>query len=126
ANADSFKAGTLARVRVTGDIVDSRIFVSIDPADGLYGNGNDIALGTPVQRIQEFAVGGLLKGSTSVVAPVFPTSVRVGGQTLDPGTVPNFGSTPPDSTAPVVSARLRSDNGASGADGLTNDAAVLV
>ena len=102
ANADSFKPGTLARVRVTGDVVDSKIYISIDPVNGVYGDGNDVQLGTPVQRLQELVVGGKLLGSTNIVAPLFPTSVRVGGQTLDPATLAALSTTPPDRIAPVI------------------------
>ena len=103
ANADSFKPGTLARVRVSGDIVDSQLLVSIDPVNGVLGDGNDQQRGTPVQRIQELVVGGQLLGSTRIAAPQYPTSVRIGGQTLNPSAVSRLSSTLPDTLVPVIS-----------------------
>ena len=125
ANADRFAAGTLARLRVTGDVVDSRFYISVDPVNGIYADGNDQQLGTPVQRIQELIVGGQLKGSTSIIAPVFPTLVRINGASLNPAAVPNLATTPADTAAPVLTLRLRSDSGASSIDALTNDAALV-
>ncbi|MDT7833571.1 Ig-like domain-containing protein, partial [Aquabacterium sp. OR-4] len=102
ANADSFKAGTLARVRITGSLADSQILVSVDPVDGVLGDGNDRQLGTVLQRVQEFIVGGQLLGSTTVVAPQFPSSVRVAGQAVSPASLPQLRSTPPDRLAPML------------------------
>ena len=49
ANADSFRAGTLARLRIGGDLIDSSIFISVDPVNGVFGDGNDRQLGQAVQ-----------------------------------------------------------------------------
>ena len=102
ANADTFKPGTLARLRVVGDVVDSNLFVSVDPVNSTLADGNDRQIGTPVQRVQELAVGGQLLGSTHIAAPSFPTSVRIGGQTLNPATVAQLSAVPPDTVAPVI------------------------
>ncbi|MEO8859558.1 MAG: Ig-like domain-containing protein, partial [Burkholderiaceae bacterium] len=124
ANADSFKAGTLARVRVTGDIVDSRILVSVDPVNGVVNDGNDRQLGTATQRLQELIVGGHLLGSTSIVAPAFPATVKVGGATLAPAALTALSNSPKDVVAPVLSAALAHDTGASASDGVTNDPSI--
>ena len=102
ANADSFQAGTLARLRIGGDLIDSSIFISVDPVNGVFGDGNDRQLGKAVQRLQEVTVGGQLLGSSRVIAPMFPTTVKVGGVNVDPATLPQFGSVPPDTVAPVL------------------------
>ncbi|KQP11837.1 Ig-like domain-containing protein [Pseudorhodoferax sp. Leaf267] len=114
ANADSFKAGTLARLRVIGDIVDSRVHIGVDPTTGAV-------LGAAGNRVQELVVVGALSGSTQLVAPAFPATVRVGGQSVAPNTLPQLQVVASDTTAPVLSAALRSDSGASASDGITND-----
>ena len=129
ANADSFKAGTLARVRITGDMVDSSLYVSVDPVNGVLSDGNDLQLGTPVQRLQELIVGGALLGNTSVVAPLFPTSVRVGGRDVDPATLPQLAKLPPDRVAPVLASfalAAASDSGVLGDNRTTTNPVMLV
>jgi hypothetical protein len=124
-NADSFKAGTLARVRITGSLIDSQLLVGLDPVNGVFGDGNDQQLGS-TQRLQEFIVGGQVSGS-AVVAPAFPATVRIGGVTLAPASLAEvFASTPADTTAPVLSVSLLEDSGADSSDGLTRNPAVLV
>jgi hypothetical protein len=126
ANADSYQAGTLARVRITGNLVDSRLLVGLDPVNAVFGDGNDQQLGSPTQRLQEFIVGGQVTDST-VVAPAFPSAVRIGGTSLAPATLSQvFASVSADSVAPVLSARLQDDTGSVSDDGLTRDPAVLV
>ena len=102
ANADSFRTGTLARVRITGNLIDSSLYVSVDPVNGVLGDGNDRQLGSVLQRVQEFIVGGQLLGSTSVVAPQFPTSVRIAGTNVAPASVSQFRSTPADTLPPSL------------------------
>lgn len=121
ANADSFKPGTLARVRITGDLIDSSLLVSIDPVNSVHFDGNDRQLGTVVQRLQELVVGGLLKGNTSIVAPAYPVTVKVGGQTLNPASLRALQTTPRDTLAPALVAGLLNDTGSNTGDGLTND-----
>ena len=102
ANADTFQAGTLARVRIGGDMVDTNLIVSVDPVNGVFFDGNDRQLGTAVQRLQELTVNGKLLGSTSVVAPMFPTTVSVGGVSVNPATLPQLGVLPPDRIPPLL------------------------
>ncbi|MBL8422817.1 MAG: LEPR-XLL domain-containing protein, partial [Candidatus Accumulibacter phosphatis] len=124
--ADTFKAGTLARVRITGSLIDSRLLAGLDPANGVLGDGDDRQLGSTTQRLQEFIVGGLVSGST-VVAPAFPSTVRIGGANLSPSSLaPVFARTLADTVAPVLSARLQSDTGSAPDDGLTRQPALLV
>jgi hypothetical protein len=119
--ADRFGPGTLARLRIGGDIEDSTIVVGIDPRNGTYLDGDDQQLGAPTQRIQELLVGGQLKGTTQIVAPAFPASVRVGGATVNPANLTQLTTTPPDTIAPALSADLARDTGANAGDRLTND-----
>ncbi|HRF04578.1 Ig-like domain-containing protein, partial [Accumulibacter sp.] len=126
ANADSYQAGTLARVRISGDLIDSRLLVGLDPVNAVFGDGNDQQLGSPTQRLQEFIVGGQVTDST-VVAPAFPSAVRIAGTSLAPGSLGQvFASVSADSVAPLLSARLLDDTGSVSDDGLTRDPAVVV
>ena len=126
ANADSFKAGTLARLRVAGDMVDSKILIGVDPVNSKLLDGDDVLLGTALNRIQELIVGGALGGSTRIIAPAFPATVRVGGQTVAPGTLIGLRSTVVDTTAPTLSAALRTDSGSAANDAITNDPTLLL
>ncbi|WP_374476423.1 Ig-like domain-containing protein [Zoogloea sp.] len=126
ANADTFRAGTLARARISGALIDSRILVSLDPVNGIYGDGNDHQLGTSTQRVQEFTVGGQVSGS-NIVAPAFPAAVKIGGLTQPPsGLSQIFSNTVADTTAPLLSAQLQNDTGTSSTDHVTKTPAVLL
>ena len=122
--ADQFGPGTLARLRVSGDLIDSRILIGIDPRNGIDFDGDDQQLGTPTNRVQELLVGGQLKGDTEIVAPAFPASVRVGGVTLAASALSQLASAPPDHTAPTLDAALRNDSGESASDRITRDPSV--
>ena len=126
ANADQFRAGALARLRVGGDIVDSRIFVAVDPVDGVLANGNDVQLGSAVHRMLELHVGGNLRGTTTIIAPTFPALVRVAGQTVDPATLPALGRTPRDESPPAILIGLLLDSGAVTDDRRTSDPSIVV
>ena len=126
ANADAFRAGTLGRLRVGGDLVDSRILVSLDPVDGVFGDGDDRQLGGAAQRLSELSVGGQILGSSRLVVPALPATASINKVKLDPATLPSVSTTLPDAVAPVVTLALASDSGASGVDRLTRDASLLL
>ncbi|MFO1358315.1 Ig-like domain-containing protein [Plasticicumulans sp.] len=121
AAADRYGAGTLGRVRVGGDVHDSLIAVGLDPVDGQYSNGDDTVLGGSANRLQELIIGGRLTGSSAIVAPALPASVRVDGQTLAPASLPQLGTSALDTVAPTLTAALASDTGTAPDDGLTQD-----
>ncbi|MDH3460829.1 MAG: Ig-like domain-containing protein, partial [Burkholderiaceae bacterium] len=123
-NADSFNPGTLARLRVSGDIVDSHIAVSVNPVNDVLLDGDDQMLGTAANRVQELLVGGELLGSTRIVAPAFPAMVRVNGSLVDPASLPQLATSLSDEIAPTLSAALVADTGTSNADGITNNPAI--
>ncbi len=122
--ADQFAAGTLARVRVAGAVTRSVLWVGIDPVNGIAGDGDDTQLGGAANRLQELSIGGALDAASRIVAPAFPASVRINGASVAPGTLPQLGNVPGDGIAPVLTARLITDSGASGSDGITNQVAV--
>ena len=120
--ADHFGAGTLARLRVSGDIDDSLIVIGVDPHNGRYRDGDDRQLGTSTNRVQELLVGGRLTGDTQISAPAFPASVRINGVARSPASLSELASTPPDRSAPTLVATLVNDSGTSASDRLTRDA----
>ncbi|MBC7726372.1 MAG: LEPR-XLL domain-containing protein, partial [Microbacteriaceae bacterium] len=122
--ADQFGPGTLARLRVTGDVVDSRIAVAIDPVNGILFDGNDITVGTAANKVQELVVGGQLLGSSLIVAPGFPASVRVNGAAVDPATIPLLATSTRDAVVPQLTAALNADTGTLDSDGISNSAAL--
>ncbi|NML45874.1 phosphatase PAP2 family protein [Ramlibacter sp. G-1-2-2] len=124
--ADHFAAGRLAHLLVDGQIIASNIYVSIDPVDGIYGNGNDVDLGTVVQRVQEVTVGGAQTQDGMIFAPSFPTRIDWGGHEHAPEDIPAVQDRHHDHTPPQVTAALRSDTGASASDGITRDATIVL
>lgn len=120
--ADTFRAGTLARLRVTGHLDNSVILVGLDPRNGHDLDGDDQVLGSAsANRIQELLVGGRLTGETRIIAPAFPDSVRVNGALVSPASLSALSVTAPDRQAPLLSAALANDTGASTSDRLTRD-----
>jgi hypothetical protein len=120
--ADTFRAGTLARLRVTGHLDNSVILVGLDPRNGRDLDGDDQVLGSAsANRIQELLVGGRLTGETRIIAPAFPDSVRVNGALVSPASLSALSVTAPDRQAPLLSAALANDTGASASDRLTRD-----
>ncbi|NMQ04207.1 hypothetical protein E4Q08_02485 [Candidatus Accumulibacter phosphatis] len=122
--ADHFGAGTLARLRVSGDIDDSLIVIGVDPHNGRYRDGDDQQLGTSTNRVQELLVGGRLTGDTQISAPAFPASVRINGVLRSPASLSELASTPPDRSAPTLTAALVNDSGTSTSDRITRDASL--
>ncbi|MEY2843960.1 MAG: hypothetical protein RI920_1997, partial [Pseudomonadota bacterium] len=127
ANADTFKAGTLARLRISGDLIDSDIQAGIDPVNGVYGDGDDAQLGNSTkQPIQELVIGGAIRNS-HVVAPAYPAAVRVGGVSQPPSALPALLlNALPDTVAPVLTAALVQDTGAHTDDGVTSKADIRI
>ncbi|MHA4866064.1 Ig-like domain-containing protein [Duganella sp. PWIR1] len=124
AAADKFAAATVARIRISGAVSGSTFLVGVDPVNGLYGDGDDSLLGAAVNRVQELYIGGALDSASRIVAPAFPATVSVNGATVAPAALAQLSSTPRDAVAPVLSAGLAVDTGASTSDGLTANPAV--
>uniref|UniRef100_UPI003CF3B8E5 Ig-like domain-containing protein n=1 Tax=Massilia sp. TSP1-1-2 TaxID=2804649 RepID=UPI003CF3B8E5 len=122
--ADTFSAGTLGRVRITGAVSGSTFMVGVNPVNGSFNDGDDVLLGTAANKIQELYIGGALDSASRILAPGFPATVSVNGATVNPTTLPQLGTQPGDRVAPTVSARLAGDTGASASDRLTSNPAI--
>ncbi|MBX3670121.1 MAG: choice-of-anchor D domain-containing protein [Rhodocyclaceae bacterium] len=120
--ADSFGPGTLARLRVSGDIVDTQIRVGVDPVDGIYDNGNDQLIS--VGGMQEISVGGAMSGDTTIQAANLPLRSRIGGATVTTTSLSQFQTQPVDTVAPIVNLALAQDSGSSSSDFITSDPTV--
>src|SRR2546430_14750579 len=98
--ADAFGKGTLERLKVKGDVIDSQVRVGVDPTDGLFDNGDDtIVAGSSIQQV---AVRGQLLGNTLIESAIYPHTIRVDGRRVDPLTLPQVRSTPTDTVAPTL------------------------
>jgi hypothetical protein len=121
ANADSYGAGTLARLRIVGAMTRSLVAVGIDPVNGNYRDGDDIVRGTAANRVQELFIGGALSSDSNIIAPAFPATVTIAGQIVAPSAVPQLSTGAATGATPTLQAHLAHDSGASGSDLLSND-----
>ncbi|MEO8037614.1 MAG: Ig-like domain-containing protein, partial [Betaproteobacteria bacterium] len=119
ADADTFGAGNLNRVRIVGGVSDASIHVGVDPVNGVFDDGNDLVASGG--RIQELLVGGALGPGARVVAGTFPPGVRINGLVTAPGAAAGLSTRSADIVAPVLAVQLRNDTGVSSVDGLTGD-----
>ena len=122
--ADQYFEGTLGKLRVHQSILDSTIFVGVNPVDAIYQNGNDVIVGGQASRIQSLTVDGALLGATSIIAGAFPDKVKINGDKQDPANVQQLHTAVPDTVAPQISVSLTSDTGASASDRVTRDPGV--
>ena len=122
AAADTFGKGTLARLRVTGSIIASEIYIGVDPQNGIFDDGDDQFVAG--SGMQELIVGQAIDAQSFIVSPLFPPTVRVNGVNAPSGTFPALKTQPRDLIAPTLTAALTNDTGALGDDRLTRDPTV--
>jgi hypothetical protein len=122
--ADQFVLGTLGVFKVGGNMIDSRVAVSVNPADDGYFDGNDTTVAGATPAIESITVGGQLGGNNVFTAPALPTTASIGGQTVNTATQPGFSTDPGQANVPAIWLALANDSGAG--DLLTNDAALHV
>ncbi|CAN7346405.1 Ig-like domain-containing protein [Pseudoduganella sp. LjRoot289] len=122
--ADKFGAGTVARIRISGAVTGSAFLIGADPVNGVFGDGDDAQLGTATNKLQELYIGGALDAASRLVAPAFPATVNVNGAVVAPASLPQLSSVPRDTAAPLLTAALSVDTGASTSDGITSNPAV--
>lgn len=84
---DSFAAGSIRNLVVTGAITNSVVGAGVNPVDGVFGNGNDVIIGGVASRI------GSIRAATADSASRFEAgafgTVRI-PQTLNPATDSRF------------------------------------
>lgn len=101
ADADTFGPGSIASLKVAGQITNSLIGAGFTPADGVFGNDDDGVLGGAASRLGALSAGSADE-TTTFWAGTFPTSVRFGRGKVDPLTDTRFHSTPPGASAVLL------------------------
>ena len=80
-NVDAYGLGRLQTFVLTGSMTGSTVRVSINPVDGIFGNGNDqFVPGTPT-GIGSIKIQGTLSADSCFIAPTIPTTYVLVGQT---------------------------------------------
>ncbi|MCC6533328.1 MAG: phosphatase PAP2 family protein [Burkholderiales bacterium] len=123
-DADVFTSGNLPRLRIAGSMIDSRIWVGIDPVDGILDNGNDRLAPGPDGQIREIAVGGLISQLSSIASKLLPVITLVDQQSVNSSQIPQLTTRPQDRVAPTITAALANDTGNSSSDRITADVTV--
>ncbi|MBX3301370.1 MAG: putative Ig domain-containing protein [Nitrospira sp.] len=123
AAADTFQAGAVSVLKITGPVTSSSIRVGVDPVDGIFGNGNDGLLGGASSRISTLTIGGVLSADSRIIAGALPATALINGQIVrNLASLPQFST---DVTAPVLTAALAHDTGASATDQLTSNPTII-
>ncbi|HWE05979.1 MAG TPA: FG-GAP-like repeat-containing protein [Rhizomicrobium sp.] len=81
AAADTYGAGLIQSLHVTGTIVDSFIGAGVDPVDGIFGNGNDVLVGTK-SLVRALSVKLSVDSLTRFEAGGFPKIVHIRGKVI--------------------------------------------
>ncbi|CUS37543.1 hypothetical protein COMA1_40108 [Candidatus Nitrospira nitrosa] len=80
-NLDTYGLGRLQTFVLTGSMTNSTVRVSVNPVDGIFGNGNDrFVTGTPT-GIGSIKIQGTLSADSRFITPTIPTTYLLAGQT---------------------------------------------
>jgi ELWxxDGT repeat protein len=80
-NLDTYGLGRLQTLVLTGSMTGSTVRVSVNPVDGIFGNGNDrFVTGTPT-GIGSIKIQGTLSADSRFITPTKPTTYLLAGQT---------------------------------------------
>ncbi len=80
-NLDTYGLGRLQTFVLTGSMTGSTVRVSVNPVDGIFGNGNDrFVTGTPT-GIGSIKIQGTLSADSRFITPTIPTTYLLAGQT---------------------------------------------
>jgi hypothetical protein len=71
---DSFAAGSIRSLTVAGSVTGSLIAAGLDPADGIYLNGNDTLVGGAIVTA---SIGGVLSSDSHILASALPRTTRI-------------------------------------------------
>lgn len=82
-NADIYGQGRLGTFVLTGSMTGSTVRVSVNPVDGIFGNGNDTFFSIPlvVSGIGSIKIQGTLSADSRFITPTKPTTYLLAGQT---------------------------------------------
>lgn len=80
-NLDTYGLGRLQALGLTGSMTGSTVRVSVNPVDGIFGNGNDrFVTGTPT-GIGSIKIQGTLSADSRFIASTIPSTYLLAGQT---------------------------------------------
>ena len=80
-NLDTYGLGRLQALVLTGSMTGSTVRVSVNPVDGIFGNGNDrFVTGTPT-GIGSIKIQGTLSADSRFIASTIPSTYLLAGQT---------------------------------------------
>ncbi|MEQ1845256.1 MAG: ELWxxDGT repeat protein, partial [Nitrospira sp.] len=80
-NLDTYGLGRLQALVLTGSMTGSTVRVSVNPVDGIFGNGNDrFVTGTPT-GIGSIKIQGTLSADSRFITPTKPSTYLLAGQT---------------------------------------------
>lgn len=115
ANADTFGAGSLAKLVVNGNMTGSIVRVGVDPVDGIFGNGNDVIVGGTTSKPGILSIVGTMTNS-QFFAGALPATASINGATITLAGNPSFST---DVQGPTLTAGLTQDTGGSSVDHIT-------
>lgn len=123
---DLYFQGTIGNVSIKGQATGSVIGAGLDPANAVFGDGDDFVTGKIRSTIKSLRVVGIADSQSLFAAGQFNRPPRVGGTRIDPAGDPRFllASTAPDETPPVITAALRNDTG-NPSDNITSDPTIV-
>lgn len=87
-NADTFAAGSIKAIKVSGSVATSTVAAGVNPVNGTYGDNDDLLLGGTGSAIQRVSIRGTIDTSSRFIAGAFGKA-RI-PQPVDPATDPHF------------------------------------
>lgn len=81
-NLDTYGLGRLQTLVVTGSMTSSTVRVSVNPVDGIFGNGNDRFVTGTLTGISSIKIQGSLNIDSRFIASTIPATYLLAGRTL--------------------------------------------
>lgn len=81
ADADTFGAGRIGRIKVRGAVRRSILGAGLSPGDAIFGDDNDGIVGGKASRILKLSLGSL-SGDSLIGATLFKKGIKIGGAKL--------------------------------------------
>lgn len=84
ANADTFGDGSIGTFTVGGFVDASVVGAGLDPFGEIFHNGNDVVIGDKNSPLKLLTITGTASADSYFRAGLLPTSVKIGGASIDP------------------------------------------
>jgi parallel beta-helix repeat protein len=92
--ADTFGAGSIGKLAVSGAITGSLVAAGLNPVDSGLVDGNGVVVGGAASRIKSVSSKGPTDPTTVFVAGLFPKKAKLGGVSVLTAADPRFDLTP--------------------------------